>query len=122
MERRLPLYIIHNQHSEAARQVHRGLSRQIFYRNFNGCRDFFESVTAKYRLGCMPIVKNQSNLIIFFIRHPFCCLIKRICSKLSINTKLLITSCKFSRYLERIYKALSFLFIPHYVRNPKSDY
>lgn len=38
---------------------------------FNGCRDFFESVTAKYRLGCMSIVKNLSNLITFFISPPF---------------------------------------------------
>ena len=29
---------------------------------------------------------------------------------------------KFSRYLRRFYKAVSFLFIPHYVRNPKSDH
>ena len=33
----------------------------------------------------MPIVKNQPNLITFFIRHPLWCLIKRICSKLSAN-------------------------------------
>ena len=29
---------------------------------------------------------------------------------------------KLFRYLERIYKAVSFLFIPHYVRNPESDH
>ena len=29
---------------------------------------------------------------------------------------------KLFRYLERIYKAVSFLFIPHYVRNPKFDH
>ena len=29
-------------------------------------QDIFESVTVKYRLGCMSIVKNQLNLIVFF--------------------------------------------------------
>ena len=29
-------------------------------------QDIFESVTVKYRLGCMSIVKNQLNLITFF--------------------------------------------------------
>lgn len=33
------------------------------------------------------------------------------------DIKIIIT-----RYLERIYKVLSFLFIPHYVRNPKSNH
>lgn len=39
---------------------------KFFTGNFNGCRFFFESGTAKYRLGRMPVVKNQSNLIAIF--------------------------------------------------------
>ena len=30
----------------------------------------FGSIIVKYRLGCMPIVKNQSNLIISFCEMP----------------------------------------------------
>ena len=57
-----------------------------FLPEFLTVAEIFEFGTAKYELGCMPIVKKQSDLItFFFVRYPFWCLIKRVCSKLSIN-------------------------------------
>ena len=56
-----------------------------FYRIFVDYRDFIYSGIAKYGLGCMPIVKKQSNFVLVFLRYLFWCLLKRIRSKLSIN-------------------------------------
>ena len=50
-------------------------------------------------------------------------MIKDILTKNGYNIPVMETfMSKFSRYLRRFYKAVSFLFIPHYVRNPKSDH
>lgn len=48
-------------------------------------QDIFESVTVKYRLGCMSIVKNQSNWMTFFCEVPILAPYKKKCSNLSIN-------------------------------------
>lgn len=62
-----------------------GLSWQFFTGIFNGSKVFFESDTTKYELGCMSIVKNQSNWMTFFCEVPILAPYKKKCSNLSIN-------------------------------------
>lgn len=63
----------------------RGIILANFLLEFLMVTEFFDSDTAKYKLGCMLIVKNQSNLMAAFCEASILVPYKRICSKLSIN-------------------------------------